>query len=129
MEDKPKILKDFGPVSNSVNKEGEIQSIQVQDHIFSNNQIRKYCLEKYWLGRSFAEENMGLVVHVVQICYVAAEKASAECHGQVTQHSLSVRVSTDKTPAGELCPPQITIAQDCGQTGETNGEALEKCGL
>jgi len=64
--------------------------VQVQGHIFSNNQMHKYCLEKHWLGRSSAEEDMGLVVHMMQTCYMDTEKASAECHGRVTQHSLAV---------------------------------------
>lgn len=48
------------PASNSRNKEGEIQLVQVQGLIFSNNQ--KHQLEKHWLSRSSAEEDMGLVV-------------------------------------------------------------------
>lgn len=64
-QDKSKILKDLDAVSNSVNKESEIQSVQVQVLIFSNNQTHKYRLEKHWLGRSSAEEDMGLVVHMV----------------------------------------------------------------
>lgn len=44
LDDKPKILKDLDPMSNGVNKEGEIQSMQGQGHIFSNNQIHKHCL-------------------------------------------------------------------------------------
>lgn len=47
LEDKSKILEDLDPMSNSVNKEGEIQSMKVQGHIFSNNLVYKYCLEKH----------------------------------------------------------------------------------
>lgn len=55
-------------MSNSVNKEGQIQSMQVQGRVISNNQIDKYCLEEHLLGRSSAEEDTGLVVHMVQTC-------------------------------------------------------------
>lgn len=56
---KSKILKDLDPVSNSVNKEGEIQSVQFQGLRFSNNQIdtqipaggtlawQKFCRGRY----------------------------------------------------------------------------------
>lgn len=55
-------------MSNSVIKEGENQSMQVQGHVLSNNQIDKYCLEEHLLVRSSAEEDTGLVVHMVQTC-------------------------------------------------------------
>lgn len=62
LEDRTKILDGLDPVSNSMNKEGEIQSVQVQGLIFSNNQLYKHQLEKHWLSRSSAEEDTGLVV-------------------------------------------------------------------
>lgn len=62
LEDRTKTLDDLDPVSNSMNKEGEIQLVQVQGLIFSNNQLHKHQLGKHWLSRISAEEDMGLVV-------------------------------------------------------------------
>lgn len=69
MEDqltRTKKTKHLDPMNNSVNKEGQIQSMQVQGRVLSNNQIDKYCLEEHLLGRSSAEDDTGLVVHMVQ---------------------------------------------------------------
>lgn len=70
LEDKPKILEDLGPVSKSVNKEGEIQPVQVPGLVFSNNQLHKHQLEKHWLSRSSAEEDMGLVVNSASVIWL-----------------------------------------------------------
>jgi len=85
LEDRTKILDGLDPMSNSMNKEGEIQSVQVQGLIFSNNQLYKHQLEKHWLSRSSAEEDMGLVVNSASVIWLQ-EKQVLSVMGK--SHSL-----------------------------------------